>query len=244
MAKVALVTGGTRGIGAAITRALARQSYHVVVTFRENRKAAEEFQREFADQNALDVVQSDVCNDTANADLISFMQSHFGRLDVLVNNAGRVIVPPDWSSLTREAFIETLNTNLVGPTLLAREALPLLKAAGPSSILNIGSVYGIIADANVIAYSCSKAGLVLATAALAKELAPLIRVNAILPGHIDTDMTRGAGSEFISMVVGKTPVKRLGSPEEIASLAVYLSSPESHFITGQSFTADGGYMLR
>jgi 3-oxoacyl-[acyl-carrier protein] reductase len=244
MTKVALVTGGTQGIGAAIARSLAAKGFAVVVTYREDKLAAVQFREQASQPEVFSLMKSDVCSDRDITDLIAFVGAKFGSLQVLVNNAGRVIAPSGWREITRETFLETLDTNLVGPSLLTRSALPLLQKCESASILNIGSTYGLIGDPWVIGYSAAKAGLIQLTRALAKELAPHINVNAILPGHIDTRMTRNASTEFLEEVKRQTPLRRLGTPEEVAELASLLVSDGGKFITGQTIVVDGGHVLR
>lgn len=244
MAKVALVTGGTQGIGAAIARAFASRQFTVVVTYRDDTEAADRFLEGASSPELFSLKRSDVCSDSDIWDLCAFIETKFGALDVLVNNAGRVIAPPGWRQITRQTFLDTLDANLVGPSLLTRSVLPLLEKAPSASVLNIGSTYGLIGDPWVVAYSAAKAGIVQVTRALAKELAPRINVNAILPGHIDTRMTRNASADFLDEVTRQTPLQRLGTPAEVADLAVFLVSEGARFITGQTIIIDGGHILR
>lgn len=241
MARVALVTGGTRGIGAAIADRLSRDGSDVCVTYRENEDAAAEFQRT---RLGTQVFRSDLCSDESIETLVGILSQRYGRLDILINNAGRVIPPSNWRDISRSIFLETLDTNLVGPCMLTRRLLPLLEKSASPAIVNIGSTYGMMGDPWVIAYSAAKAGLIQFTRALAKDLAPRIRVNAVLPGHVDTEMTRSGSSDFISNVISETPLNRLGAPGEIAELVSFLASDSAQFITGQTMIIDGGHVLR
>jgi NAD(P)-dependent dehydrogenase (short-subunit alcohol dehydrogenase family) len=188
-------------------------------------------------------VRSDICCDSDIASLVRLVDHQHGQLDILVNNAGRLVAPADWIHVTRMSFLETLQTNLVGPCLLTQGMLPLLELAEKPVVLFVGSTYGTIGDPYVLAYSAAKARILSITKAMSKALAPRIRVNAILPGHIDTEMTRAGSPEFIERVVSETPLKRIGSTEEIAKLVKFLVSDECPFITGESIVVDGGDSL-
>jgi NAD(P)-dependent dehydrogenase (short-subunit alcohol dehydrogenase family) len=243
MPKVALVTGGTRGIGGAVAELFMANGYKVIATYRDNVASAEAFVKKHSLKPEL-VQKCDLASDADVERLSEVIRRSVIQLDVLVNNAGTVIAPSDWSQMTRTTFLDTLNVNLVGASLLTKRVLPLLEGAQNPAVLNMGSTYGFIADPWIIAYSAAKAGVIQLTRALAKQLAPRVRVNAILPGHIDTDMTRSASAEFIQKIIHNTPLGRLGRPTEVAQLAMFLVSEHSQFITGQTFVIDGGHSLR
>jgi NAD(P)-dependent dehydrogenase (short-subunit alcohol dehydrogenase family) len=241
--KIALVTGGTRGIGRAIVEALLCLDYVVIATYRDNDEAAKKFEQHVGSRNYLRVMRSDLCSDRDIKKLINFLDKNYNHLDVLINNAGKVISPADWRTVSRKSFTQTLQTNLVGPWLLTQNALPLLERAGDPAVVFIGSTYGSIADPYVIAYSAAKAGVVQLTRAAAKACAPHIRVNAVLPGHIETDMTLAAPTAFIDQVKRETPLKRLGTAMEVAQLVTFIISDACPFITGQTIIVDGGHIL-
>ncbi|MGC4835455.1 SDR family NAD(P)-dependent oxidoreductase [Micromonospora vinacea] len=236
---IALVTGASRGIGRAVAQKLAADGFRILVNYRESGQAAEELAEE------LDgvAVMADVCDVDAVRRLAADVESRFGRLDVLVNNAGATLAGP-WSEITPAQWDATLRVNLSGVFTCIQAFAPLLTRSGNGRIVNIGSTYADIGSGFVAGYAAAKAGVVSLTKVFAKELAPSVTVNAIAPGNIDTEMTRSAGAEFLDQVIAQTPLARLGRPEEVAGAVSFLVSETGGFITGQTLVIDGGHRLR
>ena len=242
--KVAIVTGGNRGIGLGIARSLARAGASVAIAGRNAEKGAEACDRIGADGGTATFISVDIADEASSRAMISAAASRLGRLDILVNNAGfNIRRTPE--EMTVDEFRQVLDTNLVGPFVCAQAAYPHLKAAGGGKIINVSSVAAFITGSRQAAYAPSKAGLVQLTRVLAAAWAKdNIQVNAILPGWVDTDMTAKNSQTipgFAQQVVARTPASRWGRPDDFAGLAVYLASRASHFMTGSAIVLDGGY---
>lgn len=166
----------------------------------------------------------------------------FGRVDVLVNNAGE-IGDRGWD-ISVEAWQHTIDVNLTSAWMTIREITPIMKRQGYGSIVNLASTVGILGVARIVAYSCSKGGIVSMTKGFAKELAPEIRINAVAPSNVKTDMTKSAGPELIEFFRKETPLKRIAEPEELAKAILFLASDEASYITGHVLVVDGGYSLK
>jgi 3-oxoacyl-[acyl-carrier protein] reductase len=161
----------------------------------------------------------------------------------LVNNAGQIIRPGYSEVINEEDWDRTFKINAYGYFNCVSSFLPSLKKSSCGRIINIASTYGLKGDAGVIAYCAAKAAVINMTISLAKELAPNVTVNAVAPGNIDTDMTRGAGNEFINEVVKSTPLRRLGDVIDVANVVEFLASNKASFLTGITINVDGGFSL-
>lgn len=243
--KLALVTGSTRGIGRGIAEAFSREGATVIINAR-TREAAEGTARELGNEAV------GVAADLSNADqvngLFDEIEKRFGRLDVLVNNAGMSMVR-DSIDLSLDDWQRTLDLNLTGPFLCSQRAAQLMRRGGDGSgrgnIINIASVTSFAPFPRRLAYATTKAGLVMMTRLLAAEWAPAIRVNAVAPGFIKTDLVRelrAEGKLDFEALEKRTPQRRLGTPEDIATVCVFLASDESSFITGETILSDGGWL--
>ena len=241
--RVAVITGASRGIGKAIAETLAHEGLAVVVNYLNSSEEAAELVGEINQFSQAIAVRADVANPNEVRLLADESLKSFGRIDVLVNNAGVILRPGAWQDITDDVWHRTMDINLYGAFNCIREFAPHLKKNN-GKVVNISSTYGIIGAAPVIAYTASKAGLLNLTRSFAKELAPSITVNAIAPGNIDTEMTTSAGDEFIRSVIESTPLKRLGSTQDVANAVSFLASSRADFITGQLLVVDGGHMLR
>ena len=244
--KVALITGGGTGIGRACALAFAREGAKIAVAGRR-REPLEAVLREIegAGSKAL-ALTCDVTQTASVAAALSQSEQHFGRLDTIVNNAGAVVVATA-EHTSDEDWQQVIATNLTGTFLVSRAALPLLRKAGGGSIVNIGSVLGLVARKERAAYCAAKAGVSGLTRAMAVDHAKdRIRVNCICPTIVETELgmqsirqAPNAEAE-IQRRIAEIPIGRMGTPEDVALMAVYLASDEASWVTGASFPLDGG----
>ena len=243
---VALVTGGNGGIGRAIAIGLARAGADIAIVARnEGKTASVVAEIERLGRKAIGIRCDVTKRDNIHA-AIEAVREAFGKLNILVNNAGlsRGGGPPE--QIPEEAWDLVIDTNLKGAFLFAQAAYPLLVANGGGKIINIASGYALFASPTSLPYGASKAGVVQLTKSLGVAWAKdNIQVNAILPGWVETDMTAGlrANKTFYDREVHLTPAGRFGRPEDMVGIAVLLASPASNFTTGQSILVDGGYWL-
>ena len=242
--KVAVVTGGTGGIGLGMARGLAKAGARVVVAARNKEKsgaAVRELQALGASALAVNV---DVTQEKSVDAMVSETVEKCGGLDILVNNAGINIRKPA-QDLSLDEWRQVLDTNLTSAFLCSRSAYPHMKRAGGGKIINIGSMLSIFGAAFAPAYGASKGGIVQLTKSLATGWArDNIQVNAVLPGWVDTDLTRQARKEIQGLherVLAGTPAGRWGGIDDFGGIAVFLASPASDFLTGTAIPLDGGY---
>jgi len=243
LSKVALVTGASRGIGAAIAKRLATDGFRVVVNYAGSTDKAEAVVREIkeAGGEAL-AIQANVAEADAVKQMIKQTIDTFGQLDCVVNNAG--ITRDGLLMRMKEAdFDAVIDTNLKGAFLVTQAATrPLLKTSG--RIINIASVVGISGNPGQANYVAAKAGLIGLTKSVARELASKsVTVNAICPGFIETDMTDELTEEQRNLSLGQIPLKRFGQTDDIASLVSFIASDEARYITGQTLAVDGGMTM-
>jgi 2-dehydro-3-deoxy-D-gluconate 5-dehydrogenase len=244
--KVAIVTGGNGGIGLGMAQGLADAGADIAVIGRNAVKSA----TAVADLSARGVraiaVATDVTDKDAVTAMIARVMSELGRIDILVNNAGMSIRKPP-HVLEEEEWREVIDTNLTSAFLCSKAAFPALKASGGGKVINIGSMMSIFGASFAPAYAASKGGIVQFTRACACAWAvDNIQVNAILPGWIDTDLTRRAREQVDGLhdrVLARTPAGRWGEIGDFAGIAVFLSSPASDFVTGAAIPVDGGYSV-
>ncbi|MEN9530687.1 MAG: hypothetical protein RI932_2560 [Pseudomonadota bacterium] len=242
--KVALVTGGSRGIGRSIAIALGACGARVVVNYAGNAAAAQETVAAIeAIGGQARAVQFDVSNSTQTTEAIKGLEKEFGGFDVLVNNAG---VSRDnlFIKMKDEEWDANINTNLKGSFVCARAVTMGMMRKRAGKIINISSVIGLTGNVGQAAYAASKAGILGLTKSLAKELASRnIQVNAVCPGYITTDMTSAHGEKLIENVLKQIPMERLGDPIEIARMVIFLASDASNYVTGQTLAVDGGMTM-
>lgn len=237
--KVALVTGGSRGIGRAIALALAGQGARVAVCHPGDAKAAEVAAEIEALSGGISV-QADVSDEAQVQALFDAVNDRLGPVDILVNNAGILYESPLAETAAAD-FDRVIAVNLRGPFLTSRE---LVRRRRAGRIINIASDLGILGREDMAGYTASKGGVIALTRTLARELAPDVLVNAIAPGSVATDMTRPESMSPEQLAKDlDTPLARFGRPQEIAAMAVFLAGPESEFITGQCFGVNGGSVM-
>lgn len=244
MNKTVLVTGASRGIGKGIALAFAKRGYNVVINYASNNKAAQETLAEVERLGARGmIVKANVASPNEVANMFAEIAKVFGNVDVLVNNAG-VTKAGLLIDNTDEDIEKLIDINLKGAILCCREALKTMMSNMSGKIINISSMWGERGGSFEVVYSASKAGVLGLTKALAKETGNMhININAICPGAIETDMSKALSEDTRKMLIDATPFARLGQPEDIAELAVFLASDEASFITGQSITVDGGIRI-
>ncbi len=242
--KVAVVTGASKGIGASIAKHLAAEGASVVVNYATSRSGADEVVKEISQAGGTAIaVQADVAKRAEVERLFQETKKAFGRLDVLVNNAGIYEFAP-LESVTEEHFHKQFNVNVLGPVLATQAAVKQFDGAG-GSIINISSLVSTMGIPQASVYSGTKGAVDSITRSLAKELAPRgIRVNAINPGMVETEGTHTTGiaaSDMRKQIEAQTPLGRIGQPQDIASLATFLASADSGWITGETFVVAGGF---
>jgi 2-deoxy-D-gluconate 3-dehydrogenase len=242
--RVALITGGNGGIGLGMAKGLAQAGVSVVIAGRNRTKAESALSELRSIDSSAEFVELDVLDETSCRQAVRQAADRFGRLDILINNAGTTVrkQPED---LTAQEWHLVMNTNLTGAFLCSQAAYPHMVRAGGGKIINIGSMMSVFASSYAAPYAASKGGIV----QLAKSMAVAwakdnIQVNAVLPGWIDTELTQGARRQVQGLherVLARTPAQRWGVPGDFAGIAVFLASPASNFITGVAIAVDGGY---
>lgn len=241
MSKNVIVTGGSRGIGRAICIKLAKEGYNVIFNYSKNNTEAEKTIKECEKYNVVvkgykaDIINSDECQE-----LVRKAIDEFGSIDVLVNNAG-ITRDSLIMRMKDEDFNDVLRVNLSRTFYMIKAVSKYMIKNRSGSIINMSSIVGLTGNAGQINYSASKAGIVGLTKSAAKELASKkIRVNAIAPGMIDTDMTRVLSEDIRNKIIDSIPLKEIGKPEDIANAVAFLASDMSRYITGQILSVDGG----
>jgi 2-dehydro-3-deoxy-D-gluconate 5-dehydrogenase len=245
--KVAIVTGGNGGIGLGMARGLAQAGAAVMLAGRNVGKSNDAVKELQAAGAKAAMVKVDVLSEESCRDMVQKAVERFGRLDILVNNAGTNIRkrPEEY---TLQEWHTVLDTNLTSAFMCSHAAYPHMVRAGGGKVINIGSMMSIFGAPFTAPYAASKGGIVQMTKAMATAWArDNIQVNAVLPGWIDTDLTRKAREQVAGLhdkVVARTPAGRWGSPEDHAGIAVFLASAASDFVTGTAIPVDGGYSVQ
>ena len=241
--KVAVVTGASKGIGAGIAKSLAAEGASVVVNYASSKEGADRVVKEIVGKGGKALaVQGDVSKPGDVKRIFAETKKAFGRLDVLVNNAGVYEFSP-LGEITEEQFHRHFDTNVLGLMLATQEAVKLFGPEG-GSIINIGSTVSSLTPPTTVVYTATKGAVDAVTHVLAKELGPKkIRVNSINPGMVETEGVQSAGfigSDFQKQLEAQTPLGRIGQPEDIAPIAVFLASADSGWLTGETLLASGG----
>jgi 2-dehydro-3-deoxy-D-gluconate 5-dehydrogenase len=245
--RVAFVTGGNGGIGLGMAKGLAAAGATVVIAGRNKQKAQSALVELRSVGAQAEFIELDALEEASCRQVVQRAVDRFGRLDILVNNAGTTVRKQP-EALTAQEWHLVMDTNLTSAFLCSQAAYPHMVRAGGGKIINIGSMMSVFASSYATPYAASKGGIV----QLAKSLAVAwakdnIQVNAILPGWIDTDLTRKAREQVQGLnerVLARTPAQRWGMPDDFAGIAVFLAAPASNFITGTAIPVDGGYSVQ
>lgn len=244
MKKVALITGGAKGIGQAITLELAKQGYDVAINYFGSQELAQQTKKQaLAFGVQAEIYQGDICDFEGVKQMVQTIHQDFGQIDVLVNNSG---ITKDGLLLRmdEQSFDQVLDLNLKGTFNTIRFVAPIMLRQRAGSIINISSVVGLIGNMGQANYAASKAGVIGLTKSVAKELASRhIRCNAIAPGFIESEMTAKMSDEAKQKITTNIPLQRLGKPEDVAHLVAFLSSDNSNYMTGQVLVIDGGLVI-
>jgi acetoacetyl-CoA reductase len=239
MAKVAIVTGGTRGIGAAIAKRLKDAGYAVAATYHGNDEAAAKFKAE----TGASTFKWDVADPVASAEGVKAVEAALGPVDVLVNNAG-ITRDGMFHKMSYEQWSAVMRTNLDSMFAMTRPVIEGMRDRGFGRIVNISSINGQKGQMGQANYSAAKAGVIGFTKALAQENAKKgVTVNCICPGYIDTEMVQAVPEKVLESIIAQIPVGRLGKAEEIASLVAWLASDDAAFMTGAVMTINGGQYI-
>jgi len=239
--KTAVITGGGRGLGAATAKRLAADGYNIVIIYAKNEKAAKTVENEIRSSTAVKtkLVRADVADEESIVVAVAKIVEDFGFVDALVNNAGIVYDIP-FTEKSTEQWQRTIDVNLNGVYYCTKHFMPYMNKGG--SIINIASTNGIDTfHPDSIDYDVSKAGVIMFTKAMARDLAPDVRINCVAPGWFDTDINADLPKEYIQKESAKIAMGRFGKPEEIASVVSFLVSEDAQFMTGSVVVVDGGY---
>lgn len=241
MQKVAIITGASRGIGRACAIKLAKENIKVIANYNQSKEQAEELKKELAGQGIeIDIFKCDVSKRIEVKEMVEFALNKYGKIDILVNNAG-ISQEKLFTDLTDQDIDIMIDTNLKSVFYVTQEVIKDMINRKEGCIINISSVWGITGGSCEVHYSATKAGIIGMTKALAKEVGPSnIRVNAVAPGAIDTDMNKNLSKSDIEELEKEIPLKRMGTPEDIANTVHMLI--QNTYITGEVIKVDGGWI--
>lgn len=241
--KVALVTGGAKGIGGAICRSLAKDGLKIAVNYNNSEKEAIALKNELSQITEVEIYKCDVSDSSAVKEMFSRISKELGNVNVLVNNAG-IAEQSLFTDITDEMWQKMIGTNLSGAFYCAREAAKTMISEKDGVIINIASMWGEVGASTEVHYSAAKAGLIGLTKALAKEVGLSgVRVNAVSPGVVLTDMMSGFSESDKDVLREETPLNTLGTPHDIAQAVSFLVSDKARFITGQVLSVNGGFVI-
>ena len=241
--KTALVTGGAKGIGSAICRALATDGYKIAINYNNSQTEAVDLKNELSAITEVEIFKADVSDSKQVREMFSEIEKAFGGVDVLVNNAG-IAGQMLFTDITDEMWQKMINVNLSGAFYCCREALKFMINKKSGRIINIASMWGETGASMEVHYSASKAGLIGLTKALAKEVGLSgITVNVVSPGVIMTDMMKSFSEADIAVLKDETPLNSLGTAENVADAVSFLASEKADFITGQVISVNGGFVI-
>lgn len=243
MNKNALITGGTRGIGEAIAREFAKKGYNLIINYVNSKEKAEKLKNELEEKYNIKVLtsQADLADEKAIENMVDIAIKKFGKIDVLVNNAG-IVIDKEFEDRTIEDWKQILNINLIAPFILTKLIGKEMVKNKSGAIINISSTNGINTYyPTSVDYDASKSGLISLTYDSAVELAPYVRVNCIAPGWVNTEMNKELPEDFVKEETERILVKRFAEPEEIAKVATFLASDDASFINSTVIKVDGGW---
>ena len=241
--KVALITGGTRGIGKAIAKIFSQKGYNLVLNYVSENTDINKLEKEIKNDNEILFARANVSKYSEAEELVKKAIEKFGKIDVLVNNAG-ITRDNLIMRMKEEDFDNVINTNLKGTFNVTKNVIPYMMKKREGRIVNISSVVGVSGNAGQCNYAASKAGIIGFSKSIAKELASRnILCNCIAPGFIGTDMTDVLSDEVKNNINNQIPLKRMGSPEEIAKSVYFLGGEDNTYITGQVLNVDGGMLM-
>ena len=243
MNKNVLITGGTRGIGEAISREFAKKGYNLIINYIKSKEKAEKLKNELEEKYNIEVltVQADLADEKEIKNMVDIALNKFGKIDVLVNNAG-IIIDKEFEEKTIEDWKQTLNINLIAPFILTKLIGKEMVKNKSGAIINISSINGINTyHPSSVDYDASKSGLISLTFDSAVEFSPYVRVNCIAPGWVDTEMNKDLSEDYVKEEIERILVRRFGRPEEIAKVATFLASDDVSFINCTVIKVDGGW---
>ena len=241
--KVALVTGGAKGIGAAICHSLAKDGYKIAINYNKSEKEAIALKKQLSTITNVEIFKCDVADSTAVKEMFLKISQALGNVDVLVNNAG-IAEQALFTDITDEMWQRMISSNLSSAFYCSKEALKSMINNKSGVIINIASMWGEVGASMEVHYSTAKAGLIGMTKALAKEVGLSgVRVNAVSPGVVLTDMMSSFSEEDKAILKDETPLNTLGTPENIAEAVSFLVSDKASFITGQVLSVNGGFVI-
>lgn len=242
--KTAIITGASRGIGKCTAELFARNGYNVIINYNSSEKEAKELENKLLSEGLnVSAYKADVSKSYEVDEMINYCIEKYGKIDVLVNNAG-ISQDKLFTDITDEEWEKMMSVNVTGVFNCTRAALKHMIWEKSGKIINISSMWGVVGGSCEVHYSTSKAAVIGMTKALAKEVGPSnITVNAIAPGVILTDMSLYYGDEVLEELRQETPLMKNGQPEDIANMALYLASDKADFITGQVFNVNGGFVI-
>lgn len=239
--KVVLITGASRGLGASIAKEFSKLGANIIINYNNSKESAEQLKQELEQRynNKILTIKADISNEEEVKNMVKQTQEVFGKVDILINNAS-IAIDTILENKTKENFMRILEVNLVGTFLVSKEVSSIMTSINPS-IINISSTNGIDTEyVESLDYDASKAGVISLTKNLAKAYGPKIRVIAVAPGWIETDMTKDLSDEFRRQEEDKIIMERFAKPEEIAKVVVFLASDDASYITGTTVRLDGG----
>ena len=243
MNKSVLVTGGTRGIGEAISREFDQKGYDIIINFVNSEEKANKLKKELEEKFNINVlpIKADISDEKECKELVRKAIDKFGKIDVLVNNAG-IVIDKEFEDRTIEDWKQTLNVNLIAPFVLTKLVGKEMVKQKSGAIINISSTNGLNTYyPTSVDYDASKSGLISLTYDSAVQFAPFVRVNAIAPGWVNTEMNKELPEEFVKDETERILVKRFGQPEEIAKVVTFLASDDASFVNSAVIKVDGGW---